>query len=241
MSTPATEASAPPASRLRALRPVVFYVAMMLVCLACLRQWGSDHPWARLNLFTGSYLVGNVLFRIRGFLSGLLKRRGRGKSEAVVKEASGLTFDPRSAFWMRLLGLSQPVVMLDYGQLHLLPALENPILQGLGLVFYLLAEFGWIWVDTYLLRQFYDDLKSRSLVTEGPYRRVRHPRYTCLLLGRVGAALVFASVLGWLLALGWLALLLRRMPMEEVHLSKIFGEEYDAYVRRSARLLPGFY
>lgn len=236
MSTPA-EVPAPPASRLRYLRPVGAYVAIMLVCIACLRQWGSSHPWSRVDLFSGSYLFFNVVFRIRGFLKG----RGRRKSKEVLREASGLTFDPSSAFWMRLLGLSHPIVMLDYGQLHLMPWLENPVLQSVGLGLYLLAEFGWVWVDTYLLKQFYDDLKDRSLVTEGPYRRVRHPRYTCLLLNRVGAALVFASALGWLLALGWLVLLLRRIPMEERHLSKIFGEEYTAYVRRSARLLPGLY
>jgi protein-S-isoprenylcysteine O-methyltransferase Ste14 len=243
MSIPA-ETSAPPADppaeRLHPLRRVILYgvyAGMMLLCLAFLRQWGSSHPWSRLDVFSGGFLACNVLFRIRGLLS----RRGRLKSKAAVREASGLTFDPRSAFWMRFLGLAQPVVMLDYGQLHLAPVLENPVLQGVGLGLYLLAELGWVWVDTHLLRQFYADLDDRALVTEGPYRRVRHPRYTCLLLGRSGIALIFASPLGWLLTLGWLVLLLRRIPMEEVHLGKIFGEEYDAYSRRSSRLLPGVY
>lgn len=238
MSVPAeVSASRPRPGLLRSLRPIALYAGMMLLCLLCLRQWGSDDPWARLDFFSGSYVACNVLFRIRGFLKG----RGRVKSEAVVREASGLTFDPRSAFWMRLLGMSQPIVLLDYGNLHLIPALEQPVLQSIGLGFYLLAEFGWVWVDSYLLRQFYADLKDRAIVTEGPYRWVRHPRYTCLLLSRTGIALTFASVLGWLLALGWLILLLRRIPKEEVHLSKVFGEEYNAYVRRSARLLPGLY
>ena len=240
MSTRA-EASAPaasPAGMLHALRPFVFYAGTMLLSLACLRQWGSEQPWARLDVFSGTYIACNVLFRILAYF----RERGRvQRSRTVAREASGLTFDPRSAFWMRVLNLSLPVVMLDYGHLHLVPALENPVLQSVGLGLYLLAELGWVWVDTYLMRQFYGGLEGRSLVTEGPYRRVRHPRYTFLLLGRLGITLAFASALSWLFTVGWLVLLVRRIPMEESHLGNIFGEEYDAYVRRSARLLPGIY
>jgi protein-S-isoprenylcysteine O-methyltransferase Ste14 len=110
---------------------------------------------------------------------------------------------------------------------------------GLGL--YLLAELGLVWVDTFLVRQFYGDLANRSLVTSGPYRRMRHPRYTFLLLGKAGITLVFASLLGGLLTLGWLVLVLRRIPKEEAHLGTIFGDDYDTYIRRSARLVPGIY
>jgi len=230
--------AAPPVNRRRVLRPVLVYAGMLLLSLACLRQWGSAEPWARLDLFSGSYVVFNVLFRIRAFFSG---RGGMGMKSEATQEALGLTFDPRSALWMRLLGLSQPAVMLDYGHLHLVPVLEKSVLQSAGLGLYLLAELGLVWVDTYLMRQFYGDLENRSLVSEGPYRRVRHPRYTFLLLGKVGFTLIFASLLGWLLTLGWLVLLLRRIPKEEAHLGEIFGEEYDAYVRRSARLLPCLY
>jgi protein-S-isoprenylcysteine O-methyltransferase Ste14 len=236
------EASAPPAAlpvnRRRVLRPVLVYAGVLLLSLACLRQWGSAEPWARLDLFSGSYVVFNVLFRMRSFFAA---RGGMGMKSEATREALGLTFDPRSAFWMRLLGLSQPVVMLEYGHLHLVPALENPVLQSAGLGLYLLAELGLVWVDAYLLRQFYGDLENRALVTEGPYRRMRHPRYTFLLLGKLGITLIFASLLGGLLTLGWLVLLLRRIPKEEEHLREFFGEEYDAYVRRSARLLPGLY
>lgn len=229
---------APPIKRRRVLRPALVYLGMLLLSLACLRQWGSPAPWARLDIFSGSYVVINVLFRMRGFFAA---RAGMGMKSEATREALGLTFDPRSAFWMRLLGLSQPAVMLDYGHLHLVPALENPVLQSIGLGLYLLAEFGLVWVDTFLMRQFYGDLEGRSLVTDGPYRQVRHPRYTFLLTGKIGITLVFASLLGALLTLGWLVLLLRRIPKEEAHLGTIFGEEYDAYVRRSARLLPGLY
>lgn len=239
MSTRAetTAPAAGPARPLRALRPVLFFVGRLLLILACLRQWGTADPWARLDVFAGSYLVCNAFFRLRG----LVQARGRQPSEAVAREATGLTFDPGSAFWMRFFALGQLAVVLDYGQLHLLPVLENPVLQSVGLGLYLLAELGWVWVDAYLLRQLYGGFESRALITEGPYRRVRHPRYASLLLGRAGTSLLFASVLGWLFVLGWLALLLRRIPLEEEHLSRTFGDEYAAYARRTARLVPGLY
>ncbi len=240
MSTPAETSApaAPPARMSYALGPFAVYAGTMLLALACLRQWGSEEPWARLDLFSGTYIALNVLFRILAYF----RERGRVQhTRTVGREASGVTFDPRSAFWMRVLNLSLPVVMLDYGNLRLVPALEDPVLQSVGLGLYLLAELGWVWVDTYLMRQFYGGFEGRSLVTEGPYRRVRHPRYTFLLLGRLGVTLTFASALSWLFTLGWVVLLLRRIPMEESHLGNIFGEEYAAYVRRSARLLPGVY
>src|ERR1044071_8103052 len=136
--------AAPPAGMLLALRPFVLYAGTMLLSLACLRQWGSAEPWARLDVFSGTYVALNVLFRILAYF----RERGRvQRSRTVVREASGLTFDPRSAFWLRVLTLSLPFVMLDYGHLHLVPALENPLLQSVGLGLYLLAELGWVWVD----------------------------------------------------------------------------------------------
>jgi protein-S-isoprenylcysteine O-methyltransferase Ste14 len=39
----------------------------------------------------------------------------------------------------------------------------------------------------------------------------------------------------------WIALVLRRIPLEEAHVRKAFGAAYDAYAARTARLLPGIY
>ena len=76
---------------------------------------------------------------------------------------------------------------------------------------------------------------------QGPFRYVRHPRYAAAMLAKGAFALVFASALGWMLALTWAVLLLKKVSVEEEHLRNMFGNEYEAYAQRTARLLPGIY
>jgi hypothetical protein len=54
------------------------------------------------------------------------------------------------------------------------------------------------------------------------------------------AALVFGSAVGWLLAVLWWVLL-RQIRLEEMHLRKLFGDEYEAYARQTAKLAPGIF
>jgi protein-S-isoprenylcysteine O-methyltransferase Ste14 len=61
------------------------------------------------------------------------------------------------------------------------------------------------------------------------------------MVSKIAFALVFASVLGWVLAAAWILILFRQVLMEETHLRDLFGAEYDAYARHTARLLPGVY
>jgi protein-S-isoprenylcysteine O-methyltransferase Ste14 len=219
-------------------RAVVVHFGLLAVAVACLVQWGTDHPWSRIDGFTGSYLVINLMFRARQ-MRGI--RHTVFRSNETLREASGQTFDPASRGWMPLLSLGNPLAFLDYGHLHLVPALENPVLQSLGLALYVAGELTWYWVDTHLQAHFAQDLSDRSLIAEGPYQYVRHPRYTGLVVGKIGVALIFASLIGWCFALAWLVLLVQRIPREEAHLTKVFGSEYESYVRRTSRLIPGLY
>ena len=84
----------------------------------------------------------------------------------------------------------------------------------------------------------FPDVKPRSvLITHGPYRVIRHPMYTALLL--VTLALVLDR---WSLdRLGiWLLLLVDlivKLSYEETLLARYF-EDYQEYQRRTTRLVP---
>ncbi len=79
------------------------------------------------------------------------------------------------------------------------------------------------------------------MIRDGPFRYVRHPRYAGILAIRVAFALVFASLIAWILVAAWLALFLRRIHLEERYLRTALGAHYAAYAERTARLFPGVY
>ena len=82
---------------------------------------------------------------------------------------------------------------------------------------------------------------GHTLVTNGIYGAIRHPSYLGLLVNSLGWALAFRSGVGILLTLLTVPPLLARIRAEERLLSSQFGAEYDAYRRRTSRLIPGIY
>lgn len=82
--------------------------------------------------------------------------------------------------------------------------------------------------------------EARRLVTEGPYRLVRHPLYLGEGLMLAGIALQFLSWRAALIVALQLALQLQRMGYEERVLERSFPD-YGAYRARTARLIPYLY
>jgi protein-S-isoprenylcysteine O-methyltransferase Ste14 len=82
---------------------------------------------------------------------------------------------------------------------------------------------------------------GHRLVTNGPYRHVRHPRYASLLLYNLGVALVFRSWLALILVAALTLVLLWRIADEESLMRQEFGAEWDAYTARSWRIVPYLY
>jgi protein-S-isoprenylcysteine O-methyltransferase Ste14 len=54
-------------------------------------------------------------------------------------------------------------------------------------------------------------------------------------------ALIFGSLFGWVLVVAWGALLLNKISVEEKHLRKVFGTNYETYARATAKVIPGIY
>ncbi len=84
--------------------------------------------------------------------------------------------------------------------------------------------------------------KDHELVERGPFRMVRHPSYTGVLLAFVGLGLSlgnWAALLVILLPIG--AAFIHRMNVEENALSAALGSQYTDYMRRTKRLVPFVY
>jgi protein-S-isoprenylcysteine O-methyltransferase Ste14 len=82
-------------------------------------------------------------------------------------------------------------------------------------------------------------LAGHRIVTSGPYRWVRHPSYSGLLLGLVGLAMAGGSWEGLLAVVGLTTLSLGyRIRVEEAFLIRQLGLDYVAYQNRTKRLIP---
>ena len=82
---------------------------------------------------------------------------------------------------------------------------------------------------------------GQHLVTAGPYRRLRHPAYTGMILMDVAIVLALGTWIGALVM--FIALLiptLYRIRVEEGVLEAAFGDQYLAWARRTWRLFPGW-
>jgi protein-S-isoprenylcysteine O-methyltransferase Ste14 len=83
---------------------------------------------------------------------------------------------------------------------------------------------------------------DHKLVESGPYRVVRHPSYTGVLLAFAGFSLTAANWAAFLVInVPILAAFIRRMRVEEAALMNGLGERYVAYMRRTKRLVPFVY
>jgi len=83
---------------------------------------------------------------------------------------------------------------------------------------------------------------DHELIERGPFRMVRHPSYTGVLLAFVGLALTlgnWAALLAILVPIG--AAFIHRMNVEESALSGALGPQYTDYMRRTNRLVPFLY
>ncbi|MGZ3681316.1 MAG: methyltransferase family protein, partial [Ktedonobacterales bacterium] len=80
---------------------------------------------------------------------------------------------------------------------------------------------------------------DQQIVQEGPYRYVRHPSYSGVLLSLVGLGLALTNWLSLLvLLICALAGLLYRVNVEEWALRETLGQPYADYMRRTRRFIP---
>lgn len=83
---------------------------------------------------------------------------------------------------------------------------------------------------------------GQSVVSSGPYRLVRHPSYTGIMLLTAGLGLASGTWPGLVLCLVLPAIsLLRRIGVEEAEMLRVVGEPYRVYLNHTKRLIPGLW
>ena len=123
-----------------------------------------------------------------------------------------------------------------------LPILRSSKLQeNIGLVTMVIG-MGWaVWARLQLGQNWSAAVTLKHehhLIRTGPYRFVRHPIYTGIVLGSLGTAIVMNQVwgaAGFLLIFGAYLVKLRK---EEVLLASHFPKDYPSYKSHTKRLFP---
>jgi protein-S-isoprenylcysteine O-methyltransferase Ste14 len=106
-------------------------------------------------------------------------------------------------------------------------------LAGLWLLWSSHSDLGQNWSQTLELRE------GHELITNGVYRKIRHPMYGAVWLCVVAQALLLHSwVAGFTGLVSFTTLYFLRVPREERMMLDHFGEEYQSYMSRTGRVIP---
>jgi protein-S-isoprenylcysteine O-methyltransferase Ste14 len=212
--------------------PVAAALVVGTLVLAGLAEWaatartrlteaGDDRPRDVLRTLVAAYAEVN-----------LLRTRERGESDRNTKQilVAGI-----------IIGLA-----LGWLAAERVPALRMPgnpwIWFAIGLVCMWAGTALRVWGVATLgsfFRRVVVVQAGHRVVTAGPYRYLRHPAYAGNLLAYLGVGIALGN---WL-SIAACALIpfvahLPRMKIEEDTLTGGLGEEYRAYMRRTARLIP---
>lgn len=185
--------------------------------------------YPHLDLFAGGYLALSTALAV---LQATVHAR-LSASEEIHRLFYAKDIDKAWDKWTAPLGLAEFVVFFEYSRWRPMPELVNRSAQIAGLFLCLAGVIWLLWVDFYLIHEFPSHYRSGTLLTSGPYRVVRHPRYIGLLATRLALPLLFGSIIACALAISWFILIRRRAHLEEGYLSSRFGAVYREYARHA--------
>jgi len=127
---------------------------------------------------------------------------------------------------------------------------EMPIYRGIVILYFSLAllYLGMmirIFAVYSLGKYFTVDVTIRDqhrLKTDGLFKMVRHPNYLALLLSFSSIGIFYNNWIALLVVVVPITLsFIMRIDIEEKVLIQHFGEEYQAYAKKTKRLIPGIY
>ena len=188
------------------------------------------HPW---NIV---FLAGLVVYI---FIRGRFIERTKRNEKALSR------VDPTDRALMGVVGAGTLLLPVFYLLTPLLKFADLPLpiyMPASGSVIMLLAlwlfwrshsDLGLNWSVTLETRT------GHELITNGVYRRIRHPMYSAIWLFSLAQALLLENWLAGPAALLCFApLYFRRIPREERMMIESFGDAYQHYMKKTGSIIP---
>jgi len=138
-----------------------------------------------------------------------------------------------------LIAAALAVVLIRFFRWNRLAAPE-PVVQVVGATLFIAGLGVAVWARVHLGRNWGMPMTRKDepeLVTSGPYRLIRHPIYSGILLAFVGTAL--ATNLYWLIVFAVMGVyFVHSATVEEKLLTSSFPDAYPSYRARTKMLIP---
>lgn len=204
---------------------------------------------ARMNaetLFKTIFWVQLLLIMIFNRILPALRARKSGVR--LAPDSDAIANEGRFWFTFRVAaGLLLAAVLVIYAFFPAINSLFQFPLPGgwrwAGVILSSTGLFLWIYAQEILARNWSANLKiqkAHALITAGPYRVMRHPIYSAMILWSLGVGLFTAHVLFAAFAAVVILWTPPRIAKEEKMLIDHFGAEYLAYMKTAGRYLPKF-
>ena len=169
---------------------------------------------------------GYLILRDRGVGKGTTKQDGRTRIYNIISMELALCLSPFIC-WLPALRFA---------------GFQTPIVFWAGIVTMCLGFILRHW-SIYVLGKYFRTTveleRNQKVVRTGPYRYIRHPSYSGMILFCIGYGLVAQNWLSLLVAVVLPTVsLLHRITIEEAVMVQGIGTEYQEYQKKTKRLIP---
>jgi protein-S-isoprenylcysteine O-methyltransferase Ste14 len=190
------------------------------------------------NPFRLTYIIMMAVLSVLVVIFVPEEGRSRGEGKKLVK---------RQKISLLFLQILPPLIILlspFFDHRGIAVFRESSSIRFIGLI---LSFSGFIimnWSVMVLGRQFSVDVtiqEDHKLVTNGPYKYIRHPRYSGIVVFFSGISLIFLSWISLAIVLLLIFVLLWRISDEEKLMQQEFGKGWEKYKKRTFSLIPFIY
>ncbi len=215
---------------------LTFLIGIIVFILLPLIGWGLDDITGFFSLMPRIMFVSVVLF-LNGYAAYKIPEVGKPKNK-------GIKYIPRQHFTVIFLQIISILLVLSApfcDRRKIITINDYFIIRYIGIVLYVFGFLLMHFIEAYLGIQFSLEVtiqENHNLLTEGPFKFIRHPRYLGIMIFTLGISLTFTSVIAVMLSTSAAIVLLWRIHDEEILMNKEFGVKWEDYKQKTWKLIP---
>ena len=213
-----------------------FFIGIIIfVVLPLIAWWIADWEWYFSNTERMLYSIVMIVMSILVVI--LIPNEGKsvGEGEKIMKKHK------ISLLALQIIPLAIIIFSPIFDRNNIYTFWEHEWIRILGIVFVVIGFVIMNWSAYALGKQFSTDVtiqKEHELITTGPYKRIRHPRYLGILLFFLWIIWVFNALISIILVAILSGFLIWRVYDEEKIMKKAFTHKREIYTKKSWKLLP---